>query len=162
MSILQSLKKDFPWKKPSHCPNCRHTTLWGHGFVLRYFDDLQEGLLLKRYRCPNCWSVHTIRPIQYLPRIQASLHFLFSVINSRLRGSAYLKVVGRQRQQYWHRGFKQQKARLSLSEDGFVFLLAAVKVQFPFVSHSLKPAERKPHCDTPYLSFAATKAPKPP
>jgi len=39
--------------------------LWGHGYVERYFGELSERIPLKRWRCPDCCAVHTVRPDNY-------------------------------------------------------------------------------------------------
>ena len=62
---IQLLGKRFRWKKPETCPGCRGRRVWGHGFTLRYFQGFGEGLWIKRWRCPDCYGVHTARPHEY-------------------------------------------------------------------------------------------------
>jgi hypothetical protein len=48
-----SLGRRYPWRKPEHCPCCGGRRVWGHGYVLAFFDGFTEGLGLRRYRCPE-------------------------------------------------------------------------------------------------------------
>jgi hypothetical protein len=43
-------------------PSMRGPRLWGHGHVPRYLDALVEPVWVKRWRCPVCRAVHTLRP----------------------------------------------------------------------------------------------------
>ena len=47
----------FNWTKPDRCPRCNSARLWGHGYVPAYFDGFAEGLLLRRFRCPDCGCI---------------------------------------------------------------------------------------------------------
>ncbi len=67
LEIIQAFGKHFKWKNPGICPNCIGARLWGHGFVLRYFAGFVCGLWMKRWRCPDCGSVHTVRPEEFSP-----------------------------------------------------------------------------------------------
>ncbi len=43
--------KLYPWPRPGWCPRCGSARLWGHGFVLRYFDGCGGAHPMKRWRC---------------------------------------------------------------------------------------------------------------
>ena len=60
--------RNFHWPKPCGCPKCRSARLWGHGFVLAYFDGFSFGLWLRRYRCPDCNCIIRMKPEGYFPR----------------------------------------------------------------------------------------------
>jgi hypothetical protein len=44
--------KGYGWPRPKRCPNpeCRSTRLWGHGYVLRYFNGISRAVWLKAMR----------------------------------------------------------------------------------------------------------------
>ena len=46
---LAQEKKNYPWQRPKECPNCKER-LWGHGYVLRYFNSFPEGVFLRRWQ----------------------------------------------------------------------------------------------------------------
>jgi putative transposase len=53
LNEIFSQGRKFKWVKPCNCPRCGSVRLWGHGFVLAYFDGFTHGLLLRRFRCPE-------------------------------------------------------------------------------------------------------------
>lgn len=110
---LQASGKDFPWKKPNSCPSCGGVRFWGHGFVLRYFHKYTAGMWLKRYRCPDCRAVHTVRPEEYSPGFQYPWKEIQSSLEQKLRGLKYRKDLSRQCQQYWMKAFQFQRTRFS-------------------------------------------------
>ncbi len=94
-------KKKYEWKRPEICPKCDAHRIWGHGFVLAYFDGFTEGLWLKRYRCPVCRIVIRMRPKGYFPRFQSSIDTIRSSIIHKQSKGRWLKTIGRTRQLHW-------------------------------------------------------------
>lgn len=105
--------KDFSWPRPEQCPRCEGHRVWGHGYVQRYFEGLFEAVWIKRYRCPDCRAVHTLRPERFYKGFHYSvLTILLSVFNKIVEGR-FLKCLSRQAQQYWYKGFCLQACRYS-------------------------------------------------
>jgi len=106
--------KDFPWPRPKACPNsdCRSPRLWGHGYVLRYFAGWPYGVWLKRYRCPECKSVHTLRPKSFYQRFRYTIKTILRALLTRLRHGRWMKGISHQLQLYWYKGFCIQVSRL--------------------------------------------------
>jgi hypothetical protein len=75
VKALAKLGRHFPWPRPEICPGCHEHPLWGHGFVLAYFDEVAEPVWLRRYRCPLCRLVIRMKPAGYWPRFQILIHF---------------------------------------------------------------------------------------
>jgi len=93
--------RKYAWPKPDICPRCKMSKLWGHGFVLAYFDAVAEGIYLRRYRCPECRCVIRLRPAGYFPRIQASIATIRSSVSKRIGEGRYLSGLSRSRQRHW-------------------------------------------------------------
>ena len=98
--ILEKGKR-FPWKKPDLCPSCNDTVLWGHGFVLNYFEGLNQGIYLKRYRCPCCGTVIKLKPLGYFKNYQVSIKTIYSSLKSQIINKTYLPGMSRNRQYFW-------------------------------------------------------------
>jgi hypothetical protein len=110
-SLFESGKK-YPWEKPEKCPACKGTKIWGHGFVLRYFHEYIEGLWIKRYRCPDCKTVHTARPDLYFSRFQYKIQDIKQSLLQKLSSNGkWIKSLAYQTQQYWLAGLKIQSSR---------------------------------------------------
>ena len=99
--------KEYAWPRPDRCPRCQVSKLWGHGFVLAYFDDLTGGVYLRRYRCPECGCVVRLRPNGYFPRIQASVESIRASICQRVRKGRWPTGSSRSRQRHWLRALIQ-------------------------------------------------------
>jgi len=95
------LGKKFKWQKPAKCQQCGDPTLWGHGFVLSFFDNFGQGLYLKRYRCPYCHTVIKLKPLGYFNKFQADIKTIFSSILSRVYKNKYLAEASWSRQHFW-------------------------------------------------------------
>lgn len=162
MAILQVKQKNFFWMKPNHCPKCGSRVLWGHGFVYRYFNEFPEALPLKRYRCPCCGAVHTMRPESFSEGFSVPTEIQYASIMGKLNNKIWGESFSRQIQQYWYRGFQKQVARISLHLDPVCFLDTACRNGFPFASHSLKYCVDFIDLTTPHLIFAATDGLHPP
>jgi hypothetical protein len=97
-------QRNYPWPRPDTCPQCSAGGLWGHGFVLAYFDDLSGGVFLRRYRCPHCGCVIRLRPEGFFRRFQASIETIRSSLTSRLTGASHLPGIPASRQRHWLNG----------------------------------------------------------
>jgi hypothetical protein len=86
--------KDHKWEK-CFCEECQRN-MWGHGFTMRYFSEIHEGIYLKRYRCPNCSCVVTVRPEGYWKWIRSSIKTIYEALKSRFTG-------------FWQSGFPRQR-----------------------------------------------------
>lgn len=103
--------KNFPWPRPKRCPRCKSQRLWGHGYVLRYFEYWPHPVWLKRFRCPECRAVHTLRPERFWKGFHYSvLTILLSLLNKILE-NRWLRCLSRQVQQYWFKGLRFQASR---------------------------------------------------
>jgi hypothetical protein len=118
--------KNFNWEKPCYCPNCKNCSLWGHGFVLAYFDDFAEGCYLKRYRCICCGCVITLRPQGYWSRFRASITKIFQSLYHRLTLCKWPVNVSRQRGDHWLNNF----IRKIFIDYGYADPLEKLKVLF--------------------------------
>jgi hypothetical protein len=105
-------KSDFKWPKPEGCPGCHSHRLWGHGFVSRFFDGFSEALLMRRYRCPDCGTVITMRPRGYLPRFQAPLAITRKSILDKHYRKCWSAGIGRTRQRLWWNAFCRRQAAI--------------------------------------------------
>lgn len=98
---LFELGRDYPWPKPDSCPRCSSCRLWGHGYVLAYFDGYDQSFTLKRYRCPDCGCVIRLRPKGYFRRFQASIVSIRSSIISKAGCGRWIGGIERTRQRHW-------------------------------------------------------------
>jgi len=97
-------QRNYPWPRPGTCPQCNVSGLWGHGFVLAYFDELPAGVFLRRFRCPHCGCVIRLRPSGFFHRFQASIATIRTSLTSRLAGGGYLPGISVSRQRHWLNG----------------------------------------------------------
>jgi hypothetical protein len=123
-------QRSYPWPRPDTCPQCSIGGLWGHGFVLAYFDDLPAGVFLRRFRCPHCGCVIRLRPKGFFRRFQASIATIRSSLARRLTGDRYLSGISVSRQRHWLNGLTRNvMARLGIHWrgrllEGFEHLMA--------------------------------------
>ena len=96
-------QREYAWPRPDRCPRCGLNRLWGHGFVLAYFDGFAGGLYLRRYRCPDCRCVVRLRPTGYFIRIQAAIETIRAGISQRLCTGRWPTGSSRARQGHWLR-----------------------------------------------------------
>ncbi len=154
---LEELKdsgKEFPWINPDSCPCCGGYRLWGHGFVLRYFHGYTAGLWLKRYRCPDCHTVHTLRPEKYSLGFQYPWKEIQSSLEQKLKGLTFRIELSRQCQQYWMKALLFQQKRVSNWPGPIEFPLNQKQVTF-----RLNYREIPYRVAPPYLPFAVTVRP---
>ena len=100
-------QRNYPWARPACCPRCEMSQLWGHGFVLAYFDGLPAGVFLRRYRCPQCGCVIRVRPKGYFPRFQAAICVIRASLSRRISASGYLPKISSSRQRHWLKALKR-------------------------------------------------------
>jgi len=106
--------RNYPWPKPEHCPRCNGCRLWGHGFVLAYFDGYDQPFNLKRYRCPECRCVLRLRPAGYFKRFQAPIAMIRFSVAFKVRAGKWILAISRSRQCHWLRALgKRIKAYLT-------------------------------------------------
>jgi len=98
---LYELGRSYPWEKPARCPACRGGRLWGHGFVLRYFEPFEEPAWIKRYRCPDCGAVHTMRPDTYLQGLRYPLTIILLCLFIKSCSNRFASSLAYQLQQAW-------------------------------------------------------------
>jgi hypothetical protein len=122
--------KDFEWARPAACPRCG-AGLWWHGFVTAYLACLVEAVFLRRAYCPNCKSVHRLRPDSHWSRFQSSINSITRIISHRQKHGRWKPDLPRSRQRQWWRHLRRKvKLCLGLNFDGtwfegFVALLKA-------------------------------------
>jgi hypothetical protein len=102
------LGRNYPWPKPKLCPRCSQSKIWGHGYVLAYFDGFSDGLLMKRYRCPACGCVIRLRPEGYLSHFQAPIDTIRHKLSFRLRYGRWPPGASRSRQGHWLRSLRRK------------------------------------------------------
>ena len=83
---------------------------------MRFFDGCRETLWIKRYRCPDCRAVHTVRPDSHWRGFWASWKLILICLVRKLKKDRWLKSLTRQKQQYWWKGFLQHLGREGISE----------------------------------------------
>ena len=121
LKLLFALGRQYPWERPDSCPRCSSYRLWGHGFVMAYFDGYDQALWLKRYRCPDCGCVVRMRPAGYFKRFQAGIAVIRSSVESKIYKGAWIPGVSRTRQCHWFRALLRRiKAHLTDTWDGGV------------------------------------------
>jgi len=60
---------------------------------------------MKRFRCPECHVVVTLRPVGFLPHVRSSVCSIYSALSARLRTGSWGPEVNRQRAGHWLRRF---------------------------------------------------------
>jgi ribosomal protein S27AE len=83
--------------------------VWGHGYVARYFDGEPERLWMKRWRCPACGAVLTVRPSTHWRRFLCPWWLILASLMQKVLQGRWLSLCGRQRQQYWGTGYLKQR-----------------------------------------------------
>ena len=157
MASLLSLGKHYSWPRPPRCPRCKGSRLWGHGYVPRYFDNLMEPLWIKRWRCPECHAVHTLRPQTHWRRFLVPWALIVISLQGKLEGRRWGHEFSRQRQQYWWQGFLRQSLREGTPRALNTLLCEGIIV----ATHSLSDCAIVPWPHSPYPRLAATAPPCP-
>ena len=100
-NVLQYGKK-YSWKKPVQCPKCYNKDcLWGHGYSLRRFYGLSEGVFMKRWRCQSCKTVLTTRPSGFWPRVREKIVNIYATLLHLAKYHKWPSGARRQRAGYW-------------------------------------------------------------
>lgn len=99
---LRQEGRNFNWIPPT-CP-CGCKKVWGHGFVSRILDDCHVEL--KRFICPLCGKVFTLRPNEFRPRIQTSILKVFLALLAMLTRGRWPQPSLHQRMRHWMRRFE--------------------------------------------------------
>lgn len=107
---LREEGKRYPWPRPRRCPRCGGR-LWGHGYVPRYFEDVQ-ALWMKRWRCPDCRAVHTARIGRFWPRFRYAAGTILKTLRTKIRNDRW-RPFSHQVQLYWWRGLQIQCSWMS-------------------------------------------------
>ena len=98
------LDRAFPFYRPERClrEGCKSTKIWGHGFVLLCIEGYDKPLPFRRWRCPTCGCVYTIRPCGYWSRHSAPVWTIAEVLRYRLTHGFWnnLGVVRTRRGEY--------------------------------------------------------------
>ena len=133
--------KNYPWQAPDNCPYCRGRRLWGHGFVQRCFSGFIQKVWVKKYRCPDCGRVHTMRPDTHWSRFHTSMYNILKSLLCKISYSRWKRYLPRQSQQYWFKGLIFQSSRfmntLHLTSD----------VVLGLISRSIIPPSHSIHCE---------------
>ena len=140
-----SLGRNYPWLKPEQCPRCKGRRLWGHGYVMAFFDGFNEPVWLRRYRCPVCGCVIRLKPKGYLRRFQASIEIIRCRLLYRLRHGRWPPDgPSRSRQGHWlHAFLSKVEAYLGKTWKG-----TWQEAFDHLVSRGLNPASRSMQCET--------------
>jgi hypothetical protein len=100
---LRHFGRGFKWIRPC-CP-CGSEKVWGHGFVTRIIDE--NVVELKRFRCPNCKRVFTLRPESHWLRFQTGFAAIAHALLNRLLQKKWPRFLPRQRCGHWLRRFQR-------------------------------------------------------
>ena len=149
---LQILGKAYRWPRPRRCVSCNGNRIWGHGYVGRYFDGIADALWMKRWRCPDCGTVYTMRPITHWRGFWADRGIILSSLSAKETEGRWLPNLGRDRQQYWWRGFKIQRRFDGPAQS----LEALVKKHVIAATHSFTHREIRVYDHPPHRIFAFT------
>jgi hypothetical protein len=156
---LGEKKKEYPWERLGRCPSCKGPRVWGHGYVLRYFDSYEEGVWLKRYRCAECRAVHTVRPETHYRGFWVSIASILDSLLEKALYNRWLSRYSRQRQQYWWRGFVKQASRKRNPQgDPLAVLFTLLSQGIILSTHSSEYCEIRPFRVPTHLIFAVTAA----
>ena len=149
---LRSSGKEYRWPRPARCPRCGGVRLWGHGYVFRFFDGEADALAIKRWRCPDCGAVHTMRPDTHWRGFWAPWSAIFTTLLIKAAGGKWCTDFSRQRQQYWWRGYRIQ-SRIRGAPIGLWQLLLSGRI---VATHSLSHREIRAVLCRPHRIFAVT------
>ena len=93
------------------CCSCNSVRVWGHGYVTRYFEGFIYPLWIRRFRCPYCGAVCTLRPDSFVKGFRCALETILSSLVKRITDHRFQSSIPRQVQQYWHKGLRRQASR---------------------------------------------------
>ena len=113
---------------------------------------------MKRYRCPDCRAVHTLRPSSHWRGFWAPWRLILVCLLGKLRGRHWSSRIPRQRQQYRWKGFGKQAARERIQLRSVGVLRRLLSDGIILSTHSLKYFEVRPLAHPPYRILAVTPA----
>jgi hypothetical protein len=113
---------------------------------------------MKRYRCPECAAVHTLRPCSHWRGFWAPWRLILGCLLGKLKGRRWSSRIPRQRQQYWWKGFGKQAARERIQVRSVAVLRQLVSQWVILSTHSLKYFEVRRLEQPPYRILAVTPA----
>jgi hypothetical protein len=108
LNQLIALGRNFPWKKPSECPSCQRSHLWGHGFSDTYLEGYPAALPMRRFICPLCRCVIKCRPKGFFTRIQTPIDTIRSHLKKRINTGSWPAQFSGARGRYWLSALKRQ------------------------------------------------------
>jgi hypothetical protein len=76
--------------------------------VLTYFDGFAQGILLRRYRCPDCHFVIRMKPKGCFRRFHATIETIESRLNIRLSSGRWNAGISTSRQRHWLSALKRK------------------------------------------------------
>jgi hypothetical protein len=157
--LLERQGKAYRWSRPRACPACLSRRIVGHGYVQRYFASESGLLWMKRYRCLDCKTVLTTRPIGYWRAFLAPVEAIVESLKAKLRENHWIGGWSRQRQQYWWRGFRQRLLAAGVTADPSPGdLRRLLRRAIIVATHSLKYCEVRRVSQPFYRSLAFTAA----
>ena len=104
---LSAQGKSYSWPRPELCPHCRQSHVWGHGFVLAFFDGFPEGIYLRRWRCPACRCVIRMKPAGYFKRFWASAEVIRQDLSCRIKTGKWPPGHAGSRRRHWMKSLIQ-------------------------------------------------------
>lgn len=116
---LSKLDKNYKWP-PCNCEKCQRS-MWGHGYVARYFSILSHPVYLKRYRCPNCGTVITTRPESFWAFLRSSIQMIYRSLRTKISSGSWPPETTRQRGGHWLKRFGIH-AKMSCETNFLTFL----------------------------------------
>lgn len=117
------LGRNYEFPRPKRClrEGCGSSRIWGHGFVERNFDECDESIPLRKWRCDDCGCVYTIRPLGYWPRHHTPIHIILACLCHWLTQGSWDRTPGpsRECQYHWRRALARNiKAHLGMNFPG--------------------------------------------
>lgn len=107
---------------------------------------------MKRWRCPHCGAVHTMRPVTHWRGFWADrLIILFALVRKEA-GGQWLCGISRQRQQYWWAGLRKQR----LYAGSPLSVVELISEGVIGATHSFTYRETVPYRYPPHRIFAVT------
>jgi hypothetical protein len=152
LTEIQRDEKGYCWPRPRQCLRCKGNRIWGHGYVGRFFDGVADALWMKRWRCPDCRTVYTMRPSTHWRGFWADRETILSSLRAKEYESRWLEHLCRERQQYWWQGFTIQRR----FEGPAMSLASLFNHHIIAATHSLTHREIQPISEVPYRIFAFT------
>ena len=129
-------KAEYP---PCNCPDCNQK-LWSHGFRDRNLENTK--IILKRYRCPRCTKVISIKPEGMLDYFQSLMDTMLSTIENRLSSTTWPTRMPRQRAGHWIRAFFKHHKMHAPSLEPLQFLVQLTTDRVNFFNKVLRKEKR--------------------